>query len=936
MTSVNSNSNSNRQASEEENQVDVLAEEFTQRLRNGESPAIEEYINRAPELEDEIRELFPTILALEQMRIAKDQPPEPLGFPDQLGDFRLIREIGRGGMGIVYEAIQISLDRQVAVKVLPPHRMDDVKSLRRFEREARTAARLHHTNIVSVLGVGHERDQHYFVMQYIEGTSLERIISQLQDMKADASPDMGTKILRPQTQESNPTSPGESDSGFSPSSTWELESDADADTAPMPAQEADKERPGFVDSYGALEPSASYFQTVAVLGRQVAQALEYAHSQGVLHRDIKPANLILDQQGQLWVADFGLAKFVEHDTVSRTGDIVGTLRYMAPEQFRGQANAQSDIYSLGITLYELTTLEPGHSRTNAKQRLEFKTNPELVPPRKFNPAIPRDLETILLKATAVDQQDRYQSAGELALDLGRFLEDRPLATRRASWIERTIRWCRRNPALASLSVLAMVLTGLVIVVASLGYFSTKQALAEESRQRERAETTLKISLAALERVYQRLAPEGLSELATKTDSEGNEIPLQPALSPETAALLEELLEFYDQLAEQEINGRTLAGDIAKANRRVGDIHRQLGNHQKSLNAYANALQQYEQLEAADENASHHMALARIHNAMGRVYWQLQDRENANTSHLAALELFNQQARETPGKVNVQYELARTYYYLGRGPDRQSVPPPEHGPPRRDGFHPPRDREPNRNFDRPPPRREDEDPPPRNEPPPRPEDRRALDYAIGLLEDLTRDHPQEPRYQFLLAVCYRDAHPPGSSREHDRAIEILSQLVKNSPLMGEYRYELAETLLKFDERRFPPNEKFTSESRLREALKHAEQLVLQSPHQPNSVMLLVQVQHRLAMWLRRPLSRENGRSGPEVGREIEDLSRSALRHQQELVKRFPNTKGYQVWLTKLEETLAEHEKRKGDFAPNRDFPRDLPRDPNRRRNPPPRR
>jgi eukaryotic-like serine/threonine-protein kinase len=219
------------------------------------------------------------------------------------------------------------------------------------------------------------------------------------------------------------------------------------------------------------------------VGLEVAEALAYAHSQGILHRDIKPSNLLLDAKGTVWVTDFGLAKAEGSDALTNTGDIVGTLRYMAPERFDGWSDPRSDLYSLGVTLYELLTLRPLCEEPN-RARLIKRVTHELPPaPHKLEPKIPRDLETIVLKTIAKEPAQRYVSAGELALDLRRFLADRPVRARRTSGAERLWRWSRRNPALAvSLSCLFLVLAlGCIVATALWRHAERQREIAAELR-----------------------------------------------------------------------------------------------------------------------------------------------------------------------------------------------------------------------------------------------------------------------------------------------------------------------------------------------------------------------------------------------------------------------------------------------------------------------
>src|SRR5215471_16990653 len=225
---------------------------------------------------------------------------------------------------------------------------------------------------------------------------------------------------------------------------------------------------------------------------QVADALAHAASQGVLHRDIKPSNLLLEDTGNIWVTDFGLAKAdTDGDNLTHTGDIVGTLRYMAPERFSGQGDLRSDVYSLGLTLYELLTLRPAFDAADRNKLVKQVMHDEPARPRKLNPAVPRDLETVVLKAIARDPAHRYQTPAEMADDLKRFVEDRPVRARRISGAERLWRWCRRNPLVASL------LAGIVLVFLAgfAGVFwqwrEAETARQDEKRQHGRAEVLRK-------------------------------------------------------------------------------------------------------------------------------------------------------------------------------------------------------------------------------------------------------------------------------------------------------------------------------------------------------------------------------------------------------------------------------------------------------------
>ena len=222
--------------------------------------------------------------------------------------------------------------------------------------------------------------------------------------------------------------------------------------------------PGSSELSASSDPDRQFYRSVARIGVQVAEALEYANRQGILHRDVKPSNLLLDNHGNVWVADFGLAKTAEADDLTHTGDILGTIRYMAPERFQGKCDARSDVYSLGLTLYELVALRPAYEAADRHTLMDRVLHEEPERLKTLAHGVPRDLETIVAKAMARDPVGRYATAGLLAEDLRRFVEDRPIRARRVSAVERLSRWCRRNPAIAgSMGVAALALVAVAIM-----------------------------------------------------------------------------------------------------------------------------------------------------------------------------------------------------------------------------------------------------------------------------------------------------------------------------------------------------------------------------------------------------------------------------------------------------------------------------------------
>jgi tetratricopeptide (TPR) repeat protein len=403
--------------------VAAVADDFLERQRRGERPDVEEYAARHPHLAPVLRQV---LASLDLIGLSSDGVGAVPGLQgnggEALGDFRIVREIGRGGMGVVYEAEQVSLGRRVALKVLPFAGALDARQRQRFQNEARAAALLHHPHIVTVYAVGCEREVHYYAMQLIEGRTLEALVRTRREAEAGEAV---TQVAEP----------------------------------------------------GLL------FRQAAEFGVQAAEALEYAHQVGIVHRDVKPANLMVDSADRLWVTDFGLARNLTEPGLTMTGDLLGTLRYMSPEQAlakHGLVDHRTDVYALGVTLYELLTLRPaveGKDREEVLRRIAFE---EPRPPRSWNRAIPVDLETVVLKAMAKDPAERYTTAQELADDLRRFLEDRPIRGRRSPLVRRMARWCRRHkPLVTGLGVL--MLTLLLLGGAELWRQQRRHAATEQER-----------------------------------------------------------------------------------------------------------------------------------------------------------------------------------------------------------------------------------------------------------------------------------------------------------------------------------------------------------------------------------------------------------------------------------------------------------------------
>jgi serine/threonine protein kinase/WD40 repeat protein/Tfp pilus assembly protein PilF len=479
-----------------------LIEELSARLEAGEPTDLSRYLKDHPEHAAELRRLFPALQLLADFsRSGTARAPLPTGdgpeFPAarDLGDFRILREIGRGGMGVVYEAEQLSLGRRVALKVLPFASTLDAKHLQRFKNEAQAAAHLHHQNIVPVYATGCERGVHFYAMQFIEGQTLATLIRELRQLAGlEAQAGAGSAGAASALA-------GELASGrWAPARRHGT--DPQPTTAFVPAPEASPVPPAATATPAvaarSTERSATspaFFRTVANLGIQAAEALEHAHQLGVIHRDIKPANLLVDAGGRLWVTDFGLAHCQSQAGLTMSGDLVGTLRYMSPEQALAQRvtiDHRTDIYSLGVTLYELLTLEPAFSGRDRQELLRQIAFEEPKAPRRLNPAIPSELETIILKASEKNPSERYATAQELADDLERYLRDEPIRARRPSVVMLVRKWMRRHKPV----VVTGLLAGAILLVAV-----TLITLVAAGRLREQLDETKKAQREGQYRLY---------------------------------------------------------------------------------------------------------------------------------------------------------------------------------------------------------------------------------------------------------------------------------------------------------------------------------------------------------------------------------------------------------------------------------------------------
>ena len=342
--------------------------------------------------------------------------PEHIAHPPgSFGDYELLREVARGGMGVVFCAWQRSLNRQVAIKMMLAGEFASPEFVKRFRQEATAAGSLQHPNIVAIHEVGEFEGQYYFSMDFVEGKNLSELV------KAE----------------------------------------------PLPPRRA-----------------AWYLKSIA-------EAIHYAHQKGILHRDLKPSNILIDSLDQPRITDFGLAKQFNSETeLTLTGQTLGSPAYISPEQAFGRAsdlNHRSDIYSLGAVLYHLITGRPPFQGQTSHQILLQTQSVEPIPPRRLNPGVPDDLQTICLKCLEKNPAKRYQTSQELAEDLGRFLRKEPILARPLGPAGKALRWCQRRPVVAALVGAVVVLIAALAVASSIAAWRIELARRAELRQRELAD-----------------------------------------------------------------------------------------------------------------------------------------------------------------------------------------------------------------------------------------------------------------------------------------------------------------------------------------------------------------------------------------------------------------------------------------------------------------
>lgn len=620
------------EAKQTSSRLEELIFECLERLEAGGPAAVEALCAQHPEHAAALRSRMQTLQAAGLI----DAPVgAAAAFPERLGDFRLLQHLGGGGMGVVYLARQESLGRDVALKLIRPEQMFFPGARERFRREVETVARLAHPGIVPIYTVGEEGGIPFFAMERIVGCSLADVIEHLQgEPLAQLAGAAFDRAIAARTGDATTQAPAALFAGRWPEACLRIV-------------------------------------------REVADALEHVHRRSVLHRDVKPSNIMLTRSGRVMLVDFGLSSAGGNERLTKAGSQLGSLAYMPPELVRGDASAadaRSDVYSLGASLYELLTLKLPFDEASATEMRRAIAAGEPTPVRTHNPAVDRDAETVCLHALANDPARRYASAAEFAQDLTCALDHRPIAARRSTAPERLVRWVRRQPALATALLLALLLVTVLPTALYLQQRAANTTIQTQSRAIEDANRELAAALAAAKAESGRaeknlaLAMESIDAMLLRVGAK--DLEQVPQFEPVRAKVLEAALELNERLAAGQ-GGDSPAARVllAETRRRTGDIYHWLGRFEDAERLLTQAVADNRELLAANADADADVRLAAGLDALARTQRLLGRLAASAESSREAIELLRVPANaptatDDAAAIERLGDLAHALHYRG--------------------------------------------------------------------------------------------------------------------------------------------------------------------------------------------------------------------------------------------------------------------------------
>ncbi len=610
---------------EQQARLASVLDQYLSHMEQSEPVDVEALKTQHPDLAEVLTLYLEKLNFLVKLPRTLDEGVEPLiseGAHQQLGDFKLLGEIGRRGMGVVYEAHQTSLNRRVAIKLLPLASMLDSHQIARFHNEARAAGLLQHDHIVPVYSVGVERGINYFAMQFIDGISMDAWIE-------------GQRHL--------------THVGQTLGDSQEYHSHVPADLGGLSGSQSPRLGEALLREKTQVREK---WQTVVSWVLQIAEALHTAHEAGVVHRDVKPSNIMFDKTGKIWITDFGLARCQTEMSLTRSGDVIGTMRYMSPEQARGQSalvDGRTDIYSLAATLFEMLTLRPAHAGDDAPTILQKIDKQEITPLRMLRPDLPRDLETVIAKAMSKNREARYETALEFAADLTRVLNGEATLARPATLADRLSRFASKHRS--------VVLTGATIVVlgfVGLAVASAKLAIAKQVSEANASQAIL----------GETLARDAVDQLVQKAELLNG----IPAADPIRRQLLSEALGYYERFAVAFNNDPGLREDLAIALGKMGSLQSELGDSEKAIESLTRSEAIYAELvnqPMAGDAVSLHWATSQNNLAQAYVrIGKLEDAARIFTRAIVTQESVVQRCVEGDEKQAANLGLATTLNNLG--------------------------------------------------------------------------------------------------------------------------------------------------------------------------------------------------------------------------------------------------------------------------------